>query len=187
MITSKELATAKWKEERLKCITATDCSIIVGANPYQTLNDLMRNKLYGIEQEVTERMKKGLEMEASALEAYMCHTARIFTPKWVRHKERTWMAATLDGLSLDERDIVEIKCGKSAYYAAKKCEIPVYYQWQMEHQMCVVGVGAMNYVAYDGNNLIILPYESNEIMQEILWEKEEKFYKLMTTMQELDR
>lgn len=187
MITYKDISTQKWKEERLRCITATDCSIIMGANPYQNLNDLMRNKLYGIEQPITAAMEKGMEMESEALESYIAQTRKIYTPRWVTHKERPWMAATLDGLSLDEQEIVEIKCGKSAYYAARKGEIPVYYQWQMEHQMRVVGVKSMNYVAYNGSTLIVLPYESQEIMQELLWEKEEKFYKFMSTMQEFEK
>lgn len=151
-IISLQQDTPTWHAWRSKHICATDSSVIMGVNPFKTLEQLREEKLLGWEVPLTPKQKartdegKLLEIEARTL---FCELfGRQVLPVCCVCDERNWMGASLDGLSDDKKFAVEIKCGLKAYYLASQDRIAEYYYSQLQHQLAVTGLDMIYYMAY---------------------------------------
>lgn len=147
-----EQGSDAWLAWRKTVITATDASVILGNNPWDTPYKLCQKKLGLIEgiksNEAMERGKR-LEPEARAqfIERYEIH----MEPAVVESTEFEFLGASLDGISILGSYILEIKCGGSKLHSmAANGEIPEYYKDQMQHQLLVTGAEKCFYYSYDG-------------------------------------
>jgi hypothetical protein len=71
--------------------------------------------------------------------------------------EHSWMRCSLDGIEINERKVVEIKCGKSAYrHTARHRSPPTYYYGQLQHIMCVSEFESIDFWCYEPNHEPIL-------------------------------
>lgn len=171
----------EWLLWRQKNITATDCSVILNKNPFNSPFDLWEEKLLmKPRQEVNKAMLRGQQLEPEAREIACNELGIEFEPACVESSEYPWMVASLDGLSPCLEYILEIKCPNSATHIfAIEGGIHNYYMAQMQHQLCVTGANLCYYMSYNPDYhckfkiLEVLP--DKEYIAELI-EMEHKFY-----------
>lgn len=170
----------KWLEWRRKGIGASDAPIIMGVSPWTTPYDLLMQKVEGKEIEETFAMKRGIDLEDTARQRAEEMLGVFLFPKYCEHRKYPWMLASLDGIDLDEKIMIEIKCtSKKNHLLAKKGEVPKHYYPQLQHQLEVSGLSKMIYFSFDGEEGIILEVEKNEKYISEMIEKEKFFYEYM--------
>lgn len=185
--------SSQWLNFRRKRITATDASVILGVNPYKTLDDLIDEKVYGKETTVTPRMQRGKDLESLALSKFETDVGGLYMPAVVIHQDYDWCMASLDGLEIDEEFQVEIKCpGKTTHNIAKQGEIPPIYYPQIQHQLACTGLPFSYYYSFVGcdecyEGIVIKVERDNDYINEML-EKEFEFYsKYIVPQDELEK
>ena len=174
-IDSKQ-GSEKWKALRRTKITASDASIILGVNPFKKPWQLFDEKIgFGFEIE-NDKMKAGSALEPLARLKYIERTGRDDSPEvWVSG-EYPWMMASLDGITEDGLNLVEIKCGARSYKQAEDGLIPEYYLAQCQHQMYVCGIEIMDYWAFNGTDGILIEVVRDEKFIENMIIQEKQFY-----------
>lgn len=169
----------EWLENRKKFIGASDAPILMGKSPWRTPYQLWQDKLGLSEpQPGNPAMRRGTEMEPVAREAFEKEFSLEVFPQVVYHKEYKFMMASLDGLTLDGKTAVEIKCpGESTHYLALLGEVPKHYMTQLQHQMACADLDSIWYYSFNGKSGASVhverddDYISKMIDQEIIfWE-----------------
>ena len=143
-----EQGTEEWLDWRHSGIGASEASTVMGANRFQSPSKLLYQKRNKINIEPNEQMRLGTSLEAEARELYIEETGMLVEPLCLQSKEYPWLIASMDGITDDYSHIVEIKCGKSAYWQANKSKVPDYYYGQLQHQLMITGLGAVDYWCY---------------------------------------
>lgn len=153
-----EQGSPEWLAWRKTVITATDASIILGNNPWDTPYTCWQRKLGLIEEKKSnEAMERGKRLEPEARAQFMDHYGIYMEPRVVESTEFDFLGASLDGLSMCEMYILEIKCGgHKLHEMASRGEIPQYYKDQMQHQLLVTGAEKCYYYSYDGKDGICI-------------------------------
>lgn len=165
-----------WLEFRRSKIGASDAPSIMGCG-YSSLPQLYDQKVNGVQVFVNNAMRRGNEMEEEARRWTEEHLTEILFPAVYQHHEYEWMTASLDGINLEGTVCVEIKCpGEKTHSIAKSGEIPVAHQWQMLHQMEVMGLDKMYYVSYVPGDPVIIEFERDNSRIGKMIEKENSFY-----------
>jgi putative phage-type endonuclease len=137
----------EWLDWRRQGIGASDAPVIMGVSPWKTYEQLKQEKVNGGDEEENEAMKFGKESEEMARQMFEEMTGHIVFPnKRYIHKEHDWLRATLDGIDLDEKIMVEIKmANKKDHILASMQKIPPKYFPQCQHQMMVLDIPEMFY------------------------------------------
>jgi putative phage-type endonuclease len=153
-----EQGSQEWLSWRKTVITATDASIILGNNPWDTPYRCWQRKLGLIEEKKSnEAMERGKRLEPEARAQFIERYGIEMNPVVVESTEFEFLGASLDGLSLLGNQLLEIKCGGSKLHEmASRGEIPAYYQDQMQHQLLVTRAEKCFYYSYDGTNGICI-------------------------------
>ena len=153
-----EQGSPEWLAWRKTVITATDASIILGNNPWDTPYTCWQRKLGLIEEKVSnEAMERGKRLEPDARDQFNGIWFKNMQPMVVESSEYDFLGASLDGISDDGKNILEIKCGGSKLHSmASRGEIPAYYKDQMQHQLLVTGADKCFYYSYDGRDGICI-------------------------------
>jgi putative phage-type endonuclease len=178
--------TEAWKELRYTKITASDASVILGVNPWMTRDNLLKQKLRLFpETIINSSMQRGIDLEPIARKRFEQMTGILVVPDVKIHPINDWMMVSLDGISIDEKDIVEIKCtNKKNHELAKNGIIPGIYYPQVQHQISVCGVDSCHYFSFDGHDGIIVLVERDDNFINEMIEKEYEFYKEMCELRE---
>jgi len=174
--------TAAWHDWRKQGIGASDAPTIMGENPFSTLGGLLEQKLAAVRTNFeTPSMALGVKLEPEARHAYCLHVGADVEPACVQSTQHTWMRASLDGLSADGERVVEIKCGRAAYWrTAKTQRPPSYYMGQLQHILAVTGLPTIDFVChFPMKTPIFLTVERDEVYIEKLIRAEEKFWSLV--------
>lgn len=131
-------------------IGGSEASVIMGVNRYQTVHELFQRKLAMIpEVDLNEAMARGHRLEPTARVEFEFETGISVQPACYVHSTHDWMAASLDGISFDERVIVEIKCpGLKTHSEALGGKVPVIYYPQLQHQLAVTNAEKGYYWSY---------------------------------------
>lgn len=167
-----------WLEHRRNYLGASDAPIIMGASPWKTPFQLWEDKL-GISppQEETWAMKRGTDMEPLARASFEKETGLEVFPQIVYHPEHSFMMASMDGLSLDGKHAVEIKCpGAKAHQSALDGIVPDYYMPQLQHQLACIGLEMLWYYSFDGKYGALVEVHRDDTYIDKLIEKECKFW-----------
>ena len=153
-----EQGTAAWLAWRKTVITATDCSCILGNNPWSTAYKCWQRKLGLIpEQQSNEAMERGKYLEPEARAQFIAGYGIDMFPVVVESSEFEFLGASLDGISEASNTILEVKCGGyKLHQMASNGQIPQYYLDQMQHQLLVTGASKCFYYSYDGKNGICI-------------------------------
>ena len=112
--TSEQSSSEDWKRERKNRITASRAHKIKNARKEETCLKYFFDDLTGLEN--VESVRYGMEMESSARKKYeelSGNEAQVFVPGLVIKIDEPWLAASPDGLVLDQNDnfkLLEIKC-----------------------------------------------------------------------------
>lgn len=170
----------KWLEWRRNGIGSSDAAVIMGVSPWKNVQQLWEEKLYGkTDQLENYYMFRGKEMEEPA----RCEFERMMGisvfPKNIEHKQVNWMRASLDGIDLNGKIMVEIKCpGKEDHIVALNQKVPSKYFPQCQHQLMVTDLDTMFYFSFDGKNGTIVEVKRDQGYIDKLWEEEHKFWEL---------
>ena len=171
--------TPEWLEFRKSHIGASDAPVIMGVSPYKTPMQLYEDKLgLSAKQVMTVAMQRGHDLEPEALKAFECETGILMMPRIVVSKKIPYMMASVDGMSLDDSAIVEIKCpGAADHITAMDGRVPDHYYPQLQHQMFVCDLDEAYYFSYrpDSHKLIEVSRDNDYIEKMIA--AEEEFYK----------
>lgn len=180
----------EWREWRGKGLGASDAPIIMGESPYQTPFELWLDKT-GLRkrpepnQYQLAAMQRGVRLEPVAREMFEAKMGRKFEALSAEHDVHDFMRASFDGINLEARALIEIKCpGKEAHAKALKGEVPKYYYSQVQQQLLIAGdlVDRGYYVSWDGESkdLVIVEVPHNKEHQAKLVEACTDFWKRIT-------
>lgn len=193
LVDTSKLTRAEWLEFRRQGLGGSDAAAVLGISPFRTARDLYYDKM-GISVEDDDTNWVAMEM-GNLLEPLV---ARIFARKtglkiyqrkaMFQHPEYPWMLADLDYL-------VELPDGKPAileikttnynardnwWYNGKEI-VPIYYESQGRHYMCVMNIDRVYYCCLYGNTedeAIIrhidrdMDYEAELIaLEEVFWKE----------------
>lgn len=170
----------QWLEWRRHGIGASDAASIMGVSPWKTVDQLWEEKIEAInKQEENDNMRYGKEREEEARQAFESMTGHIVFPdKKYMHSELPWIRATLDGIDLDEKVMVEIKNpNKKDHLVACNHKIPNKYIPQCQHQLFVKNLPWMYYFSYYRDEGIVVVVERDQLYIDQMLEKHHKFWK----------
>jgi putative phage-type endonuclease len=144
-----EQGSEEWLEWRHTGIGASDASTVMGDNRFESAEELLYAKKNRIVEAPNDAMKEGTRLEPIARNLYINETGIKVIPLCLQDKKYSWIIASMDGITKDFTHIVEIKCGKSAYWQARKrTGPPDYYYGQLQHQMMITGLKEVDYYCY---------------------------------------
>ncbi len=171
-----EQGTAEWLSLRTTKITSTDAAVIVGSSHWKTRIQLYNEKISDapITTFVNDRMKRGTELEPVARQLFCIQNGIEVFPRVVT---RDWAMASLDGMSEDGKQSVEIKCpGDKDHALALSGRIPDHYYPQLQHQLYVTGLNSIFYYSFDGTDGVTLVVKRDDAYIEKMVEQEKIFY-----------
>jgi putative phage-type endonuclease len=175
--------TPEWKQFRRSHIGASDAVVIMELSPWMSPLKLYEEKVFGFEQEENPYMRRGKNLESIALEAFENETGLSMFPMVFQHEKIDWMSASFDGITLDRKKILEIKCpGKKDHELALQGQIPKKYLPQLYHQMEVAQVDFTYYYSFDGEKGVIIEVPRDESYIKKMIEKEMEFWKCLKTL-----
>lgn len=173
--------TEEWLEFRKNKIGASDASVIMETSPWKTPYQLWCEKM-GLNPDLkaTSAMKRGVELEDQARLMFSLDTGISVSPKVIVHPTYNWMMASMDGVSDDNKQAVEIKCpGQEDHAKALQGVAPEKYVAQLQHQLEVLGLDELYYYSFDGEYGVALKvYRDDRFIKKML-KKEEEFYECM--------
>ena len=173
--------SSEWLELRRSKIGASDCAAILGKSRYKSPRMLWKQKMEGTSTPMNPAMQKGIDLEPEARLYFEQKFGASFPSSVALHDEYSWMMASFDGFNAERDAVLEIKVvGKKTFEEVEKGIIPVEYEWQVQHQMCVSGAGmallAFYYKTEDELKAIEVGVGRDEAMIAELVEKEGAFY-----------
>lgn len=172
----------EWHAMRKTKIGSSDAPAIMGVG-YMNASELLKVKAGKLEVFETEAMRYGTEMESIAL----CEAEKMlgifFSPEVLLHPERDWMMSSLDGLSLDGKIAIEIKCPYSRdnhIETLQTGKVPARYYPQLQHTIEVARLDGIYYFSYHPSEPPFLQWvkRDDDYIQSLI-EKEEKFLRCM--------
>lgn len=172
--------TPEWEEMRKDKIGASDAPIIMGVSPYSTPYQLWQKKLGLLEEAQNFAMARGHSLESQARAQVEERLGISLVPQVKTHNSLDWMMATLDGLSIDGKTLVEIKCpGVADHGEALQGRIPEKYFPQVQHQLEVCEIEKGYYFSFDGKEGVLLEFYRDDKYIKKLITIEKEFYLCM--------
>lgn len=170
--------TQEWLEFRKQHVGASDAPIIMKQSPFKTPYELWQEKLSLVPTpETNAAMQRGHDLEPIAKQELERKLDMPLQSKIKLSIERSWMMASLDAISFDERTIAEIKCpGKADHDTALSGRVPEKYYAQLQHQMVVCELDAAYYFSFTGDENVLLEVHRDEKYIRNLLIEEEKFW-----------
>jgi putative phage-type endonuclease len=170
-----------WHEWRKSGIGSSDAAVLMGVSPWKTPRQLWEEKVFGnSEQFENSAMSRGKELEEPARQAFEKELNVIVFPKNVVNADKSWLRASLDGIDVDSKIMVEIKCpNKDDHAEAKKKKIPLKYIPQCQHQLAVTGLDGMYYFSFDGSNGVIVEVARDQQYIDDMLGKEQAFWDMV--------
>ncbi len=156
-----EQGSPEWHAHRLRYRNATETATVLGLSPWQTpyaLWLLRTGRKLPVE---TDAMRHGKTQEPAARRAYEALTGAVMEPQVLVRGD---YSASLDGLSLDGRVLLEVKCpvrGRRSdlWQDVLAGVIPLHYRVQVQHQLMVSKAGLGHLFVFDGEQGLIADVE----------------------------
>src|ERR1700731_1843196 len=172
--------TPEWLEMRKNKVGASDAPAIMGVSPYKTAFQLWEEKMSTTMPTQNYVMKRGHDLERIARVELEIELEMPLIPSIKLSTKRSWMMASLDAMSLDERVIAEIKCpGAEDHNLALLGQVPEKYFPQLQHQLEVCDLEMVYYYSFDGEKGKLLKVYRDDKYIKTLLKQEEKFYEYM--------
>jgi putative phage-type endonuclease len=145
-----EQNTPEWLAWREQGIGGSDACAVMGDSPWTTPDEMLDIKLGRARVEENDAMRRGKRLEPEARRMYETIRGVEVRPACAVHPNFPWLRASLDGLSLDGKTVLEIKCpGKWPHWQAiYRKKYPQYYKAQIQHQLLVTGAERVHYFSY---------------------------------------
>jgi len=177
--------TSEWLDMRKKFVCASDAPIIMGVSPFKRADGLRKTphvlwmeKLDLLPAETeTAAMRYGKEMEETARQSYEEKVGDFFAPKVCFHKDINYLMASLDGISIDGKKVVEIKNSNAEDHSlAKSKKVPDKYYPQLQHQLACIGLDGMHYFSFHKGEGVVVEVERDDNYLEEMYAKEKEFW-----------
>lgn len=170
-----EQGTGNWLAWRHEGVGASDAPALLGENPWRSAKALFTEKVAPSRYTVARAARpkpviadlfaaappaappppdrryrsaasRGTALEPYARELYNRHTGGNLVPNCLESKDRPWQRASLDGLCLATRRVVEIKCGDKVHaHVQSTGKVPGYYVGQLQHILAVTGFDMIDF------------------------------------------
>jgi putative phage-type endonuclease len=176
--------TPEWLALRKNYIGASDSPKIMGVSPYGTAYDLWQEKLGLVaDKETSWAMQRGHNLEEPARLAFEGMTGLLTAAEVKFHPKINYMMASIDGIDVEEKAIVEIKCPNKVDHAiATAGEVPEKYFPQLQHQLEVCELEMAYYFSFDGKTgVIVKVFRDDKYIQKLL-QKEKDFWECVQEM-----
>jgi putative phage-type endonuclease len=176
-----EQGSKEWTLWRRSGVGGSDAIIIAGLSPWRTREQLLKEKLGLIQpQPLNSSMNRGMMLEPKARRCAEQMFETLFLAEVRISPIYSWCYASLDGICIDNKILLEIKCtSKKNHALAKDGKIPDYYKPQLQHQMYVCGFDKCHYFSFDGDEGVIVVEHRDDAYIDHLIELEKEFYKEM--------
>jgi putative phage-type endonuclease len=171
----------QWLEWRRSGIGSSDAAVIMNVSPWKTAFQLWEEKVFGkSDQEENTAMTRGKQLEEVARQLFERELNTVVFPKNVVHTQHSWLRASLDGMDIDEKIMVEIKCpNKDDHFLAVTKKVPTKYFPQCQHQLAVTGLPGMFYFSFDGSKGAIVEVARDQKYIDDMLEKEKIFWNMV--------
>jgi putative phage-type endonuclease len=179
-----EQGTAAWHEHRRRHRNASEAATVLGVSPWQTPHQLWQLKTGRAQPEPPNAaMAWGTRMEPQARLAYEDRTGLVMEPLVLVDGE---YSASLDGLTLDGKLLLEVKCpakGKASalWQAVSASEIPLHYQYQLQHQLLVSRAELAHLFIWTEDDAILLEHAPDPDSFTILRDSWDAFMKCVAS------
>ncbi len=177
-----EQGSPEWHALRLKHVCASDAFEVMGLSKWTSRQEALERKL-GIrpQKEQNYLMERGIKLEPIARELAEDMLGNLFIPGVYTSIEHPFMLASLDGVCIDNKMILEVKCtNKKNHELAKNGKIPDYYYPQVQHQISVCNVDQCHYFSFDGRSGVVVVVDRDDKFISNMIEMELEFYQEMT-------
>lgn len=147
-----------WLEWRRGGIGSSDAAAIMGVSPWNTAYEIWEEKVIGYgDKKENPAMEYGKKMEEVGRIWFENKMDVSLFPDNVIHKEHSWLRASLDGIDIDRKIMLEIKWpDRETHDLAKKGIVPPKYVPQCQHQMLVEDLSSMYYLScYKDDRIIV--------------------------------
>ena len=177
-----EQGTAAWHDHRRAHRNASEAATVLGVSPWQTPYQLWQLKTGRAQPEPPNAaMAWGTRMEPQARAAYEERTGLVMEPLVLVDGE---YSASLDGLTLDGKLLLEVKCpvkGKASalWQSVSAGEIPEHYRWQLAHQLLVAGAALAHLWVWTEDDAILLEHAPDADCFTILRDSWDQFMQLV--------
>ncbi|MEO8627415.1 MAG: lambda-exonuclease family protein [Betaproteobacteria bacterium] len=148
----------EWHEHRNHHRNASETPAVLDLSPWVTPYQLWLQRMGRAEARVNPAMLRGSQLEPLARAAYENLTDLVMQPLVLVDGD---YSASLDGLTLDQQVLLEIKCparGKDSelWKRVELGQLPEHYVWQVQHQLMVAKAGLAHVYVFDGIEGILL-------------------------------
>lgn len=173
----------EWLEWRRLGVGATDISVLMGTNPYQTPKDLWDLKCkFKSDSPPNFVMQRGIDAEPLARKWVENALDLNLNPLCIVHPKNAHFKASLDGFDMEKEVLVEIKCPSSKRIqdlAFKHQRVPDYWIDQVQWQafLCKpqkIYIAVWNFDREECEMITIFP---NQVRQKRMAELANKFWK----------
>jgi putative phage-type endonuclease len=137
----------EWLDWRHNGIGASDAPALMGESKWRDADQLFREKVGRRKPTFqNEAMRRGHRLEPHARRHYVSESGVVVEPICLQSTERQWLRASLDGISVADSRVVEIKCGDSVYrQVANSGNVPGYYYGQLQQILAVTGFDQIDF------------------------------------------
>ncbi len=154
----------EWHAHRAKYRNASETPAVLGLSPWVTPYELWSIKTGRTPQpDITAAMAHGTATEPLAREAYEALTGHVMQPLVLVEGD---YSASLDGITLDGRLVLEVKCPKSKdskiLSEAKAGRVPVDIYWQIQTQLLVSQANLAHLFVYANGEGILIEQKPEE-------------------------
>ena len=185
MIPTKDLTREEWLELRRNGIGGSDASVVMGKNPWRSIQQLWEDKTgkTPVQENSNEYTYWGNVMEGIIRKEFMNRTGLKVRQKhfMMFHPRFPFMFADVDGIVTDER-------GEKCIFEAKTVsqyredewkdgKIPTEYMMQVQHYLAVCGMNKAYIAALIGGNKFVFTtiYRDDSLIEELIV-KEKEFW-----------
>lgn len=166
-----------WLAWRRQGIGSSDAPIIMGVSPWCDVLTLYKRKRGELpEQESNWAMARGTRLEPKVREV-LEKSLGVLEPATLTHNDIPWMRASVDGISLDGKVVVEIKCpGQADHAIAQAGQVPPKYIPQVQHILAVSDCDTLIYASYNSGELLTVSVPRDEAYIALLIKAEQAFW-----------
>lgn len=168
--TNEELPqrSTEWEELRKNKVGGSEVAAILDLNPYEDAYKLWQYKTNRIKpKKVNAAMLRGAELEPDALEAIKKEIKHShIQPFFAIHPKYEFASASFDGVDLNNKFIVELKCPAKAtnFKSVFTDGIPIYYYPQVQWQLMIAnelwGIDKAYFCSYYPDGAYIVDYRT---------------------------
>lgn len=162
-------------------IGGSDAPVIMGVSPWRTVYDLYEDKALGVSKSFDNpATRRGKELEEPARVEFERLMGVTVAPDRKINKDIPWLRASLDGIDIEEKILVEIKCpNKVDHSVALSGKIPEKYVPQCQHYLAVTGLPGMYYFSFDGSKGKVVEVARDQKYIDEMLSKEEIFWNMV--------